>query len=375
MINNLPIIYKKINKISNFWELEKCFFEVCNLIDQNFEQGFSWISLYSYYNLFKKLLDIEADRQNLLQKYLYILSKVYEIVSKIKENQREVIEILINNPFDSDEFKQKISQKLAKDNLSIVLQKIDEINSILPELREDTVDSLNLSTHDLLKTIKIIAIKGKLNRFKFLEMIVSKIDNSNLTEITEIVSDIIDFGIKNQDDFSRKFVEELLLRIVYKIYHNYENFGKWRTTFVISSFENISRYFRIVKNFRISSLLYLMAAIENWEAKNYGYCAKCIYKIAQMSNNINVFNLFTYLSIQIAKLEVSFQEEIEHWKNEISTMVIDIDKIDQYFRSLLDFNCDDQLYNQIIEIINQKIDSFIIALLSTIKKKLNFSMN
>ncbi|MCS6956190.1 MAG: hypothetical protein NZM44_07545 [Candidatus Calescibacterium sp.] len=384
MINNLPLIYHKINtiKVQRIEEFDSLFCEICSLIDKNLESGYLWISFYSYYNLFYNILVYLNQDEKIFDKYFFILSRIEEIISRIRLNKEESIEMLLNNPFNKVEFLLKLKDRLDETHYSLIKNKLDSINAILPKFDYESLLSLysSMSLHNFLKLMKILSNdSAEIKKEEIMEMILVRACNSTMKNITETISDIIDFGIKSKGDkFIQDFIEELLIKFVVHLHKNYGMFMDWKKTFLISTYENISRYFRLVKNYRLSIAIYLLASVENWQEKNYGYCASCLYKISKMVDDKKVVSFLINLAINIASLEVSFEEEIRMWKQEVESykFFMNCDEIEQNFGLLFGkLNIDDILF----ELIRKKISDFSHSVFSVLRAKkfgeLGLSMN
>ncbi|MCS7243147.1 MAG: hypothetical protein RMJ36_00190 [Candidatus Calescibacterium sp.] len=374
MTNNLPLIYHKINaiKVQNAEEFDSLFYEICSLIDKNLESGYLWISFYSYYNLFYNILVYLNQDEKVFDKYFFILSRIEEIVSRIRFNKEESIEMLLNNPFNKIDFLLKLKDRLDEDHYSLIKSRLDSINAILPKFDYESLLSLysSMSLHNFLKLVKILSNNSnEIKKEEIMEMILVKAYNSTMKNITETISDIIDFGIKSKGDkFIQDFIEELLIKLVIHLHKNSEMFMDWRKTFLISTYENISRYFRLVRNYPLSIAIYLLASVENWQEKNYGYCANCLYKISRMVDDKRIVSFLINLAIDIASLEVSFEEEIKMWKREIEgyKFFMDCDEIGQNFDLLFGkLNIDDNLS----ELVRKKIVDFSYNVFSVLRAK------
>lgn len=361
MINNLPIIYQKINSIKDVREedFEDLFNEIYGLINKNFEHGNLWISFYSYYNLFCSILNRFGNKDSVICKYFFILSEIQKIVKKIDFNQQ--IEILLNNPFNKDDFLQKLEKVFRKTDYTKLRDEIEKINLGIPNFNEDILNQVfvSLSIHDSLKIVKILYKKfGKADLDKLSRIILEKIEIMDKSGITDIISDIVDFGVKNKDDeFIQSFLRNLLVSIVIKLDRKYDFSDAFNKTFVVSTYENISRYFRLVGNFGLSSCVYLLAAVENWKLKNYGYFASCIYKISRMVYNEQLSIFLLFIAIRIASMEVSFEREIKVWKAELNNRCVSFNfnfSCRKFFGDLLSSLCDEKL----LLLLNSKIDEF-----------------
>lgn len=361
MINNLPIIYQKINSIKDVREedFEDLFNEIYGLINKNFEHGNLWISFYSYYNLFSSILNRFGNKDSVICKYFFILSEIQKIVKKIDFNQQ--IEILLNNPFNKDDFLQRLEKIFGKTDYTKLRDEIEKINLGIPNFNEDILNQVfvSLSIHDSLKIVKILYKKfGKADLDKLSRIILEKIEIMDKSEITDVISDIVDFGVKNKDDdFVQFFLQNLLVSIIIKLDKKYDFGDAFNKTFVVSTYENISRYFRLVGNFGLSSCVYLLAAVENWKLKNYGYCASCIYKISRMVYNEQLSIFLLFIAIRIASMEVSFEREIKVWKAELNNRCVSFNfnfSCRKFFEDLLSSLCDEKL----LLLLNSKIDEF-----------------
>lgn len=330
----LPLIYKKIRniRIAEQKDFEKMFFEICNLIEQNLQRGYIWGSFYSYYNLFYHLLDSKYIHD--IEKYFFtILYKLDEIVKQLLANKEEIFEILLNNPFYNQEFLEKLENN--KDYIKIKL-KLDNIFSNLPKFSLDDIDNFyrTVSLHNFLKFLKIlIDNRQAIDEDKISEMIVTKIFSEDIKVTSESISDIIGFGMRNRE-FHKIFIKNLLIKIINYLYWHSECYQEWKKIFLISTYENIARYFRIVNDFYASSFIYLLAAIENWNYKNYGYCSKCIYQISRILNEKYQREVLLNLAINLASLEVSFSNETQQWKKERANN-LSIEQIKQNLYSIL----------------------------------------
>jgi len=372
MIDNLPLIYLKIENIKNVSQedFEEYFYQLCNLIESNLNEGNLWISLLSYYNLFHNMIKFQKYGKE--DNFFLIIHKAKTIIEKIAEREEEIIEISLNNPFNNkqltsylENFDDKLSKKL--------IEEIKSINSLLPKLNINNFSDLysfreKLSTHNFLKLIKIAHIKINLIDYKneLRDILIENIKNKALKQKTEIISEIIDFGIKNKDDtFIDKLLEETLLKLIFNIY-SIEN--HWKETFIISTYENIARYFRIINKKEISIITYILAAMENFKSKNYGYCAKCIYKIYNLISPKNISLL--YLSIKLASMETSFDYEINEWQKELRSK--QKENIEDPFKSLINTFQKYKHYIENREFSDEKLIKSILASIEELKSTLNF---
>ncbi|MCX7971742.1 MAG: hypothetical protein N2657_00740 [bacterium] len=381
MIDNLPLIYRKIKSIGLYRgnDFENTFQEICSLIDSYLEKGYLWISFYSYYNLFYNILLHQNQSEDIFYKYFFILSKIEDIMRKITLTKEEAIEMILNNPFNDQEFLDKLRNRLGEEKYNLVRSRIDMINSVLPQFKNEDILSLysSLSIHNFLKLIRILKEKVKIE--EIIEMILNDLYDKDMKGISIDISEIIDFGIKNRDDeFISDFIQRLFVKFVLYLNSKSSSYKEWKKTFIISTYENVSRYFRIVKDYPISCVIYLLASIENWYQKSYGYGARCLYRISRMVENPDLSVLLTTLAIQIASLEVSFEEDINLWKREIFFNIrnLEYDEIKHKFELFLESLKIDQ---KLIGLVKSKLSSFLMDVFNTLRlrriKDLRIEMN
>ncbi|MFN3995076.1 MAG: hypothetical protein ACK4GR_00895 [bacterium] len=330
-MNNLGLIYKKIKSVRYDEKevFEESFSEVCQLIDKQFQNGYFWAAFYSYFELFSHLVKIgyfETD------KYFLILNLVQNILNSRFLSKEEVIEIFINNPFLKKEFLIEVEKILGKENFSKIKNKIDLIFSNLIVFQKDEIESLyfSISLHDFLKFLKFLKDGDvDFDEEKIIQIVVNNIFTYEVKVVSEKITDIIDFGLANKNSQNMiEFIKKILLKITLHLYVNSNDFTGWKKIFLISTYENMGRFLRIVKDYDFSSFLYLLAAIENWFIYNYGYCSKCIYQISKLTQDNFKKEFLISLAINIALFEVSFMEEINYWKKEITRM-ISIEKMEE----------------------------------------------
>ncbi|MEN3015128.1 MAG: hypothetical protein ABDH21_03605 [bacterium] len=371
MTNNLPLIYNKISNLCLSENFESDFGYLCSLIDENIKAGNFWIGLYSYYNLFNKML-LFANQDVFIPKYIYILERTEEILQKLCCNYEHIVELISNNPYEKKEFIERLNKTLDSSNYGIVFEKIRRLSNRIYESLASLIPNKNqvnylfnqLSLYNFLKLCKVLVGSNQLDQEVVVQMVLNSISQDDRIQITEKISDVIAFGITFSDiEFVRLMVQKLLVGFILKI-SEYCQDSASKAAFVVSNYENIARYFRMVNNYELSSVIYLLAAIENWFQDNFGYCAKCLYKISRMVSNYSVRHILVNLAISIANLETCFYSEILGWKKEIIQIQFTKSDLEKTL-SYIAFHIDPS--TELIHILNSKLFKFIDSIVFKIK--------
>ncbi len=309
------IINQKIQSIksANQNNLKELFNQILDLINLNFHNQHWWICIYSYYNLF---LALESNSYHQDYKnYQIIISELEKIIQKLISNEELILEFILNNPFNK-EIIEKLKEKIPFDEYIKIKEQYQSIILSIPNFNETHIELLHdkLSIKGFLKLVKLlIDQQEKLNYCQITQMVINKTLQKNLIKTSENISDIINFGIENKSSQTIKdFIKKILLNLALVLYA--KNFSEWKRIFLISTLENIARYFSKVDNPEESQFIYLLAAMENWNIQNYGYSSKCIYRISQTNKHKD---LLIKLAIDVAHIEPSFSQEINQWKQEI----------------------------------------------------------